>query len=156
MLLRLVRHLVAIYLRLLGARRHVLEAGAVSLVYYSIGPADGEPWLVLHGLGSIAASWSPVMRRLRRGCRLLVPELSALGGTRCDGDGLGIPAAVEVLKALIDREAGARPVTVLGISGRNQSSRVSRDSSTKAASRPLAISPYGAASGYSTVKLLLL
>ena len=116
MLLRLVRHLVAIYLRLLGARRHVLEAGAVSLVYYSIGPADGEPWLVLHGLGSIAASWSPVMRRLRRGCRLLVPELSALGGTRCDGDGLGIPAAVEVLKALIDREAGARPVTVLGLS----------------------------------------
>src|ERR1700710_59701 len=41
MLLRLVRHLVAIYLRLLGARRHVLEAGAVSLVYYSIGPAGG-------------------------------------------------------------------------------------------------------------------
>ena len=69
----------------------------MSLVYYAIGPADGEPWLVLHGLGSIAASWSPVMRRLRRSCRLLVPELSALGGTRCDGDGLGIPAAVEVL-----------------------------------------------------------
>jgi abhydrolase domain-containing protein 6 len=116
MLLRLARHLVAVYLRLLGARRHVLEAGPVSLVYYSIGPADGEPWLVLHGLGSIAASWSPVMRRLRRGCRLLVPELSALGGTRCDGDGLGIPAAAEVLKALIDREAGGRPATVLGLS----------------------------------------
>ncbi len=116
MLLRLVRHLVALYLRLLGARRHVLEAGPVSLVYYSIGPADGEPWLVLHGLGSIAASWSPVMRRLRRSCRLLVPELSALGGTRCDGDGLGIPAAVEALTALIDREAGSRPVTLLGLS----------------------------------------
>jgi pimeloyl-ACP methyl ester carboxylesterase len=116
MLLRLVRHLIALYLRLLGARRHVLEAGPVSLVYYSIGPADGEPWLVLHGLGSIAASWSPVMRRLRRGCRLLVPELSMLGGTRCPDDGLGIPAAVEALRALIDREAGSRPVTVLGLS----------------------------------------
>jgi pimeloyl-ACP methyl ester carboxylesterase len=116
MLLRLVRHLVALYLRLLGARRHVLEAGPVSLVYYSIGPADGEPWLVLHGLGSIAASWSPVMRRLRRSCRLLVPELSALGGTRSPGDGLGVPAAVEVLTALIDREAGSRPVTLLGLS----------------------------------------
>ena len=97
MLLRLVRPLVAFYLRLLGARRHVLEAGPVSLVYYAIGPEDGEPWLVLHGLGSIAASWSPVMRRLRRSCRLLVPELSALGGTRCPADGLGIAAAVEIL-----------------------------------------------------------
>jgi pimeloyl-ACP methyl ester carboxylesterase len=116
MLLRLVRHLVALYLRLLGARRHVLEVGPVSLVYYSIGPADGEPWLALHGLGSIAASWSPVMLRMRRECRLLVPELSALGGTRCPGDGLGIPAAVEVLTALLDREAGGRPVTVLALS----------------------------------------
>ena len=34
-------------------------------------------------------------------------------------------------------------VTVLGTSGRNQSSRFSRESSTKAASRPLAISRYG-------------
>ena len=116
MLLRLVRPLVALYLRLLGARRHVLESGPVSLVYYSIGPADGEPWLVLHGLGSIAASWSPVMRRLRRDCRLLVPELSALGGTKCPDDGLGIAGAVEVLGTLLDHEAGSRPVTVLGLS----------------------------------------
>jgi pimeloyl-ACP methyl ester carboxylesterase len=116
MLLSIARHLVAVYLRLLGARRHVLEAGPVSLVYYAIGPADGEPWLVLHGLGSIAASWSPVMRRLRRSCRLLVPELSALGGTKSPGDGLGIAAAVEALTALLDREAGARPVTLLGLS----------------------------------------
>jgi pimeloyl-ACP methyl ester carboxylesterase len=116
MLLRLVRPLVALYLRLLGAHRHVLEAGPVSLVYYAIGPADGEPWLVLHGLGSIAASWSPVMRRLRRNCRLLVPELSALGGTRSPGDGLGIAAAVEALMALMDRETGSRPFTLLGLS----------------------------------------
>ena len=116
MLLRLVRPLVTFYLRLLGARRHVLEAGPVSLVYYSIGPEEGEPWLVLHGLGSIAASWSPVMRRMRRSCRLLVPELSALGGTESPGGGLGIAAAVEVLRALMDREAGPRPVTVLGLS----------------------------------------
>jgi pimeloyl-ACP methyl ester carboxylesterase len=116
MLLRLARPLVAFYLRLLGARRHVLEAGPVSLVYYAIGPAEGEPWLVLHGLGSIAASWSPVMRRLRRGCRLLVPELSALGGTVCPDDGFGIAGAVEILGALLDREAGGRPVTLLGLS----------------------------------------
>ena len=88
----------------------------MSLVYYVIGPEDGEPWVLLHGLGSVAATWSPVMRGLRRSCRMLVPELSALGGTRCPGDGLGIQPAVEILQKLLDRELGSRPVTLLGLS----------------------------------------
>jgi len=81
-----------------------------------LGPRGGEPWVLLHGLGSIAATWAPVMRGLRRGCRMIVPELSALGGTRCPGDGLGIGAAVEILRTLIDRELGGRPVTLAGLS----------------------------------------
>jgi abhydrolase domain-containing protein 6 len=106
----------ALYLRLLGARRRMLRVGEVTLVYYMIGPRRGEPWVLLHGLGSIAATWAPVMRGLRRGCRMIVPELSALGGTKCPGDGLGIGAAVEILQALIDRELGGRPVTLCGLS----------------------------------------
>jgi pimeloyl-ACP methyl ester carboxylesterase len=116
MLIKFFGRLTAFYLRLLGARRQVLEAGEVSLVYYVIGPADGEPWVLLHGLGSVAATWSPVMRGLRRSCRMLVPELSALGGTKCPGDGLGVRPAVEVLQNLLDREVGSRPVTLLGLS----------------------------------------
>lgn len=116
MLFRLFSRLTALYLRLLGARRRVLEAGPVSLVYYVLGPEDGEPWVLLHGLGSIAATWSPVMRGLRRSCRMLVPELSALGGTRCPGDGLGITPAIEVLQRLMDEELDGRPVTLAGIS----------------------------------------
>src|SRR3954447_2283142 len=116
MLFKLFNRATVLYLRLLGARRLTLEAGPVSLVYYVVGPEDGEPWVLLHGLGSIAATWSPVMRGLRRSCRMLVPELSALGGTRCPGDGLGIRPAVEILQKLLDREAGARPVTLLGLS----------------------------------------
>ncbi len=106
----------AFYLRLLGARRKRLRRGAVSLVYYEIGRRGGEPWLLLHGLGSVAASWSPVMRRLRRSCRMLVPELSALGGTECPGGGLGMSAGAEILTALIEKELGDRPVTLAGLS----------------------------------------
>lgn len=116
MLIKLFGRLTALYLRLLGARRRVLETGEVALVYYVIGPEDGEPWVLLHGLGSVAATWSPVMRGLRRSCRMLVPELSALGGSRCPGDGFGIQPAVEVLQKLLDREFGSRPVTLLGLS----------------------------------------
>jgi pimeloyl-ACP methyl ester carboxylesterase len=116
MLIKLFGRLTALYLRLLGARRRVLETGEVALVYYVIGPEDGEPWVLLHGLGSVAATWSPVMRGLRRSCRMLVPELSALGGTRCPGDGFGIQPAVEILQKLLDREFGSRPVTLLGLS----------------------------------------
>jgi pimeloyl-ACP methyl ester carboxylesterase len=115
-LLRLFNLAVSLYLRLLGARRRMLEIGQVSLVYYVIGPADGEPWVLLHGLGSVAAMWSPEMRRLRRSCRVLVPELSILGGTRCPGDGLAIAPALPVLAALLDRELPGRPVTLAGLS----------------------------------------
>lgn len=116
MLARLFVSLTALYLRFLGARRRWLHQGCVSLVYYEIGPEDGEPWVLLHGLGSVAASWGPVMRAMRRDCRLIVPELSALGGTRCPGAGLGITPAVEILTELLEKKSGGRPVTVAGLS----------------------------------------
>jgi 2-hydroxy-6-oxonona-2,4-dienedioate hydrolase len=116
MLLRLGSLLTVLYLRLLGARRRVLEVGPVSLVYYVMGPEDGEPWVMLHGLGAIAAAWAPVMLRLRRSCRMVVPELSAIGGTRCPDHGIGVGASGEILQALMEREFGSRPVTLMGLS----------------------------------------
>jgi pimeloyl-ACP methyl ester carboxylesterase len=120
MLMRFLARATARYLRLLGARRKRLrcvgQGGPVSLVYYEIGPRDGEPWVLLHGLGAVAASWVPVMAGLRRGCRMLVPELSSLGGTECPDKGLGIGASVEAVTALIGEEFGDRPVTLVGLS----------------------------------------
>src|SRR5436305_1061883 len=107
------------YLWLVGARRRRLRIGRTSLVYYEVGPADGEPWLLLHGLGSVAAAWGPVMRRLRRDCRLIVPELSELGGSEIDGGaagGLGPMEGVEVIVRLLAERFGGRPVTVCGLS----------------------------------------
>jgi pimeloyl-ACP methyl ester carboxylesterase len=120
MLMRFLARATARYLRLLGARRKRLrglgQGGSVSLVYYEIGPPDGEPWVLLHGLGAVAASWVPAMAGLRRGCRMLVPELSSLGGTECPDKGLGIGASVETVTALIAEEFGDRPVTLVGLS----------------------------------------
>ncbi|HXO22590.1 MAG TPA: alpha/beta hydrolase [Thermoanaerobaculia bacterium] len=116
MLLRLFSLATAIYLRLTGARRRRLDVGEVSLVYYRLGPRDGEPWLLLHGMGSVAASWRPLLAALRRGCRLLVPELSALGGTQAPGGGLAIAQGATVMARLLEEEFGGRPATVVGLS----------------------------------------
>ena len=103
-------------LRLLGARRHHIEDGEVSLVYYSLGPAKGEPWVLVHGLGAVAATWMPVMRALCGECRILVPEMSALGGTRAPRAGLGVLRGARVVAKLIEKELGGRPATLAGIS----------------------------------------
>ncbi len=117
MLMRLAALLSAVYLRVvLGARRARLSLPPVSLVYYRVGAKDGEPWVFLHGLGSIGSTWSPVVRALRRSCRILVPELSALGGTEAPDGGLGIRQGAEVVARLIEREWGGRPATVAGLS----------------------------------------
>jgi pimeloyl-ACP methyl ester carboxylesterase len=115
-LVRLFLAVINLSLRLLGARRKRLRKGSVSLAYFVIGRPDGEPWVLLHGLGSVAAGWGPVLRALRGSCRLVVPELSALGGTECPGAGLGIGAGVDIVTELIETELGGRKVTLAGLS----------------------------------------
>jgi pimeloyl-ACP methyl ester carboxylesterase len=109
------------WLWLLGARRKRLRVGEVSLVYYRLGPArigpeEAEPWVLLHGLGSVAASWSPVLRAFRRDCALVVPELSEIGGSEVPGHGLGVRQGAEVVARLIEEEFAGRPVTLVGLS----------------------------------------
>lgn len=115
-MLRLLGFANALLYCLLGARRSYLRVGPVRLVYYQIGPEDGEPWLLLHGLGAVAATWIPVLRAFRREHRMIVPELSALGGSHCPGGGLAVEPAARVLARLLEKELGGRPAVVAGIS----------------------------------------
>ncbi|HYN23217.1 MAG TPA: alpha/beta hydrolase [Thermoanaerobaculia bacterium] len=115
-MLKLYSRLARALLRALGARRRTIVDGPVSLVYYTLGPAKGEPWVLLHGLGSVAATWLPIARALCRDCRLIIPELSALGGTRAPRAGLGVLQGAWTIARLIERELGGRPATVAGIS----------------------------------------
>ena len=116
MLLYLFTLATHFWLTCFGARRQRLQVGEVSLAYYSLGPRNGEPWVLLHGLGSVAATWGEVLFRLRRDCRLIVPELSIFGGSKIPGGGLNVRNGVEVISALIEKEFGRRPVTVAGLS----------------------------------------
>lgn len=116
MIAKILANLTHLLLRLLGAKRRRLEAGGVSLVYYDLGPRDGEPWVLLHGLGATAGTWAPILQAFRKDCRMLAPELSSLGGTRSPHQGLTMAQAVEVVRELIDQELGGRPVTLAGIS----------------------------------------
>jgi pimeloyl-ACP methyl ester carboxylesterase len=116
MLLYLFSLLTRYLLTLTGARRKYLRVGEVRLVYYVLGPEDGEPWVFLHGLGSVAATWGKTLFRLRRDCRLVVPELSGFGGSKVPGGSLGIRDGATVVARLIEKEFGHRPATVAGLS----------------------------------------
>lgn len=116
MLLYLFSLLTRYLLTLTGARRKYLRVGSVRLVYYVLGPEDGEPWVFLHGLGSVAATWGRTLFRLRRDCRLIVPELSTFGGSQLPGGALGIRDGAAVVARLIEKECGRRPATVAGLS----------------------------------------
>jgi pimeloyl-ACP methyl ester carboxylesterase len=116
MLLELFSLLTRYLLTLTGARRKRLRVGSVRLVYYVLGPEDGEPWVFLHGLGSVAATWGRTLFRLRRDCRLVIPELSSFGGSQIPGGAFGVGDGATVVSRLIEKEFGRRPVTVAGLS----------------------------------------
>ena len=116
MLLYLFSLLTRYLLTLTGARRKHLRAGSVRLAYYVLGPEDGEPWVFLHGLGSVAATWGRTLFRLRRDCRLVIPELSSFGGSQIPGGALDVRHGATVVSRLIEKEFGRRPVTVAGLS----------------------------------------
>ncbi len=116
MLLRLVPAGTAALMRLAGARPQTAQIGDYRLRLWTLGPDDGEPWLLLHGLAATAVSWLPLLPGLRRDCRLVVPELSALGGTVGPGEGLDVSAGVRTAAALVERYLGGGPATVCGSS----------------------------------------
>src|SRR5688572_29621989 len=92
-------------------------AGAWSLRTWRKEPSSpsSEPWLLLHGLGANAATWLPTLGLLGHD-DLLVPELSAQGGTRGPSPAMGVRDAVEVLAELVEKTWPGRRVTVGGVS----------------------------------------
>jgi pimeloyl-ACP methyl ester carboxylesterase len=114
MVLRLFRAAKGAALWLRGARAVRVNAGPAELLVYRFGPRGSEPWVLLHGLASTALAWQAVLPTLGRDCRVLVPELSALGGSDVPGDGLAVADGVATVVALIEGEFGGRPVTLAG------------------------------------------
>ena len=87
-------------------------AGGWSLRTWRKEPSSpaSEPWLLLHGLGANAATWLPTLGLLAHD-DLLVPELSAQGGTRGPRPALGVrdAAADPPLAGALRGQALQRP-----------------------------------------------
>jgi pimeloyl-ACP methyl ester carboxylesterase len=115
MLGRLLNAATRVWLRRLGFQRRRRRLGDWSVVFYRKG-RGGEPWVLLHGLGSNALTWSPVARYLAPDSRVLIPELSILGGTRGPYAGLGVDDGARVMADLLRRELAGEPATVVGLS----------------------------------------
>ncbi len=115
MLPRLFALATGLGLRAAGGRATEVPVEGATLRTWALGPEAGEPWLLLHGLGATALSWLPVLPALRD-CRLLLPELSALGGSRGAAAGLGVASGARAAATLIEDHFSGRPVTVCGAS----------------------------------------
>jgi len=82
---------------------HVEEAG---------NPA-GMPLLLIAGLASDARSWMPVVPKLGRHCRLIMPDNPGTGRTDPEGHAVDLPAMADDYAALIAQQTD-KPMAVLG------------------------------------------
>lgn len=99
-----------------GMRATTVEIGPWRLRVWRGGRPGGEPWLLLHGMGATSATYLPLLGGLRDDCELIVPELSANGGTAGPRAAIGVAEGVEVVARLVERELPGRPATLCGVS----------------------------------------
>jgi pimeloyl-ACP methyl ester carboxylesterase len=74
---------------------------------------EGEPLVLVHGLGGAASNWIALAPLLLPGRRLLVPELPGHGGSQPLPGRPALDAYAESLAVLLEHEAGA-PAPVVG------------------------------------------
>lgn len=79
---------------------------------YLVG-GDGDPLVLVHGLGGAAANWLALASLLLPGRRLLVPELSGHGGSAPLPAAPSLDAFADRLALVMERE-GAAPAPVVG------------------------------------------
>jgi len=113
---RAVAAATAAALRARGMRAHTVEVGPWHVRVWRGGRPGGEPWLLLHGMGATAATFLPLLAGLLDECEVVIPELSANGGTTGPRAAIGVAEGVEVVGRLVERELGGRPVTLCGVS----------------------------------------
>jgi pimeloyl-ACP methyl ester carboxylesterase len=113
---RAIAAATAAALRARGCRREHHEIGPWRLRVWRGGRPGGEPWLLLHGMGATSATWLPMLGLLRDDCELVLPELSANGGTRGPHAAVGVAEGVEVVAELARRAFPGRRPTVAGVS----------------------------------------
>jgi pimeloyl-ACP methyl ester carboxylesterase len=94
-----------------GFAERFLEARGGRLRYLVAG--EGEPLLLVHGLGGAAANWLVLAPLLLPGRRVLVPDLPGHGGSSPLPASPSLNAYADRLASLLEREA-ATPAAVVG------------------------------------------
>jgi pimeloyl-ACP methyl ester carboxylesterase len=94
-----------------GFAERFLEARGGRLRYLVAG--EGEPLLLVHGLGGAAANWLVLAPLLLPGRRVLVPDLPGHGGSSPLPASPSLNAYADRLACLLERE-GATPAAVVG------------------------------------------
>jgi pimeloyl-ACP methyl ester carboxylesterase len=90
---------------------HLAEVRSTRLRYYVGG--EGEPLVLVHGLGGSAANWLALVPLLLPGRRLLVPELPGHGGSEPLPAASSLNAYADRIALLLERE-GLGPAAVVG------------------------------------------
>jgi pimeloyl-ACP methyl ester carboxylesterase len=94
-----------------GFEERFAEVRGTRLRYLVAG--QGEPLLLVHGLGGAAANWLALAPLLLPGRRLLLPELPGHGGSEPPAAAPSLNVYADRLAALLDYEAAA-PAAVVG------------------------------------------
>ena len=113
---RILAAATAAAVRARGLTPHRIEVGPWRLRVWRGGKKGGEPWLLLHGMGATSATFLPLLGALRNDCEIVLPELSANGGTRGPRAAIGVADGAKVVAELAAREFGDRAPTVCGVS----------------------------------------
>lgn len=80
----------------------------------TIGPADGPPLFLLHGLLDTGASFAPLIAHLGEDYRVLAPDWRGHGDSDNAPQGYWFPDYVADLEALVSALAGDAPVRLVG------------------------------------------
>src|SRR5690242_15580020 len=94
-----------------GFEERFLDARGCRLRYLVAG--EGEPLVLVHGLGGAASNWLALAPLLLPGRRLLVPELPGHGGSSPLPAAPSLNAYADPLASLVENE-GASPAAVVG------------------------------------------
>jgi len=92
-------------------RRERLPSGAAYLIR-DPAPGSERTVLLVHGLGSTAAAWEPVVRHAPDDVGLLIPDLPGFGVSP-NGDGNPLDAATAMVAELLERATQATEVAIV-------------------------------------------
>jgi len=89
--------------RILGFRTKLIDVDGNDWPYLEGGPESGEVLILLHGFGGDKDNWPLYARHLRRGYRVIVPDLPGFGdNARQPNADYRMPAQAERLLAFVD------------------------------------------------------